>query len=292
MNILIAGGTGFIGQHLTAHLIKKGHCLFMLTRNLGKVKNAKPILWNGAQVPIFSDHIDVVINLSGAPIAGNKWTNYYKSKLLESRIKSTKAIVSFINNAETKPVIFINASASGFYGDCQDVEITENTSVGSDFVAQIVQQWEDAANNANIRTVLLRSGMVLGTDGGVLPKMMFPLNFGFATYFGNGNQYFPWIHIDDMMEIIDFAIYSDISGPVNIVAPEQNTLKEVTKAISKEKHAIFTIPIPSFLLKLFFGERSFLLLQSLRIKPEKLILAGFNFKYSNINSTILNLIKR
>lgn len=293
MNILIAGGTGFIGTHLCAELLKDGHSIFLLTRKSAQNSDAENLTfvkWNGIDIPETTQRFDVIINLSGAPIAGKPWTEKYKQTLLDSRILTTNAITKFINSAKSKPSVFINASASGYYESKTEL-ITETSPAGSDFVASIVKQWEETANKADTRTILLRTGLVLGKDGGVLPQMLMPFKFGIAAYFGNGNQYFPWIHIDDVVGIIKFTINTNIEGPINLVAPEQVTLKELTKYIAKKKRSLFSMSIPAFFLTLALGQRSFLLLQSLRIKPEKLIVANYNFKFPTLASAIDNLLE-
>ncbi len=293
MKYLIAGGTGLIGRKLILNLIRNGNSVTVLSRSehesVGDLLKYQK--WDATSVPQMNEEFDVVINLAGAGIMDEAWTKKRKQVLYESRVGTTNTLVSYINGLEKKPQVFICASGVGYYGDKGKEEVTEESGIGDKYTSKLCEEWEGAARKANTRVVLLRTGLVLAQEGGLLPESLLSFKFGVAAYFGNGRHGWPWIHIDDEVEAIRFcAENKNIKGPVNLVSPGIVTNKEFTKAIGKIKHTIITAPVPEISLKLMFGERYYLLLISQFVKPKKLLNNGFQFKYSKLGPALKNLL--
>lgn len=289
MKIVLAGGTGFIGRALVRRLLERGDEVVLLSRN--KAKGAKGAAldfltyWDGQTAGAWAKHADgadAMINLAGEPIAAGRWTKKRKEKLLNSRVDATRAFVENIKGAARRPPVFLNASAVGYYGNVPDGDVTEAHSRGSGFLAELCERWEQEALLASslTRTVLLRIGVVLGPDGGALPKMLLPFKFFAGGHPGSGRQWFPWIHRDDAAGAILFALdHPEVSGPVNVTAPQPLTMKEFCKALGRALHRPSWAPVPSFVLRLMLGEMSGLLLDGQRALPKKLLDASFRFRY-------------
>lgn len=293
MKYLIAGGTGLIGRKLILHLIENGNQVTVLSRSehesVGDLM--KYVKWDAKKVPALKEEFDVVVNLTGAGIMDEAWTKKRKQVLYESRVGTTNALVEYINGLEKKPKVFIGASGVGYYGDKGKQEITEKSTQGDKYTSILCGQWEGAALKAKTRVVLLRTGLVLAKEGGLLPESLLSFKFGVAAYFGDGKQGWPWIHIDDEVGAIHFCAENEsIEGPVNLAAPGLVNNKEFTKAIGKIKTSIITAPVPEISLKLLFGERHYLLLISQFVKPEKLLNAGYQFKYPELQPALKELL--
>lgn len=293
MKYLIAGGTGLIGRKLILSLAEDGHEVTVLTRRetQSTEKLLRYVVWNAESVPDMDTDFDVVINLCGAGIMDEHWTKARKKELRDSRVGTTDALVQYINGRESKPEVFINASGVGYYGNKGKEKITEKGSLGNKYTSKLCEEWEGAALKAKTRVVLLRTGLVLAKEGGLLPESLLSFKFGVAAYFGSGNQGWPWVHIDDEVNIIKFcAENKNIDGPVNIAAPQLVTNKEFTKAVQKLKQAFIQAPVPEFALKLMFGERHYLLLISQFVVSQKLQDAGYKFKYPKLNEALADLM--
>ncbi|MEI7596429.1 MAG: TIGR01777 family oxidoreductase [Bacteroidota bacterium] len=292
MKVLIAGGTGFIGTALIEALANKGANITLLSRKASIQTNShiETIKWDGMKVPAFDKVFDVAINLSGAPIASEKWTPKYKDLLISSRVNSTKAMVEFVNNQVNKELVFVNASAIGIYGDRADEVLDENSSAGRDFVSQLGVKWEQEASKANVRTLMIRTGIVLSSKGGALPSILKSIQLGVASYFGNGKQYFSWIHIDDLVGAMLFLIENkDAKGAFNMVSPNPIFYKDFVKRIKAIKYIFFLLPLPFFIPKILLGQRSFLILQSQRVIPAKLTNLCYQFKFSTLIEALKNI---
>ncbi|MFK7925241.1 MAG: TIGR01777 family oxidoreductase [Bacteroidia bacterium] len=283
MKILITGGTGFIGGHLVPQLLKSGHELGILTRSK-KHTSDHPALtylqWNGKSMPTGIGLYDAVINLAGASIAGAKWTDDQKEKIMQSRVKATRACVEYINRSPSPPQVFLSASAVGYYGVEHEGEIDESASVGTDFAAEVCRVWEDEANKAKCRTIITRIGIVLGKGGGALEKMLPVYKMYLGGKFASGKQGFAWIHIDDIVQSMQFLLeHESAAGPFNLSGPEM-----ISQAIFSNKLADalgtkdFFI-VPSFMLKLMFGEQAVLFIGGQYPKPQNLKELGFEFQY-------------
>ncbi len=300
MNILITGGTGFIGSPLSRELVNSGHNVIIATRRQSALKEM--LTWNPPDLipqDVISK-IDAVINLAGEPIASKHWTKERKERILSSRVNTTRAIVESIRVIAPlekgrrgdfkKPKILISASAIGYYGHRGDEYVTEDTPPASDFLAEVCKVWEEEALKAQeleIRVVLLRIGAVLESDGGALPQMMIPFKFFLGGPIGSGKQWFSWIHRDDVVGIIKYALENDnISGPVNIATPNPVTNKEFCSALGKVLGRASWLSIPAFIVKLTLGELGSVLLTGQRVVPEKALNAGYKFKYSEVDEAL------
>jgi hypothetical protein len=290
MKILITGGTGFIGTPLSQELRNSRHTVVVTTRRQSDSK--EKLTWNPPDL-ISSDVIsafDAVINLAGEPIAPGRWTKERKERILTSRISTTRALFDSIKNAKKKPKTLISASAIGYYGAHGDEHLTEDTAPANDFLADVCKQWEAEALRAKefeVRVVVVRIGGVLESDGGALPQMMVPFKFFVGGPLGSGKQWFSWIHRDDVVGIIKFALDNDnISGPVNATAPNPVTNTEFSAALGKALKRPSWLAVPGFILRLTLGELGNVLLTGQRVFPEKALKAGYQFKYTAVKDAL------
>ncbi|MBI3309232.1 MAG: TIGR01777 family protein [Candidatus Melainabacteria bacterium] len=299
MKIIIAGGTGFIGSPLLDELEKKQHEIVLLTKHPHAVSNLENKFitlqrWDRKTVGEWANHLngaDAIINLCGENIAGNKWTKEQKEKLLHSRLDSTRALVNAIKEAEPKPKTLINASAVGYYGNIEDEEIVDESHArGHGFLADVCESWESIANEAkqyNVRVVLLRIGIVIEKSGGALQKMLPPFQMFAGGPLGSGKQWVPWIHRDDVIGAILFALENEnISGPVNVTAPNIVRNKDFCKALGKTIHRPSWAPVPSFAVKMLLGDMSEMVLTGQKAFPKKLKACGYKFKYENVEDAL------
>ena len=295
MKILITGGTGFIGTPLGLELRNSKHTVVVTTRRQSDSK--EKLTWNPPDL-ISSDVIsefDAVINLAGEPIAPGRWTKERKKLILTSRISTTRALVDSIKNAKKKPKALISASAIGYYGAHGDEHLTEDTAPANDFLADVCKQWEAEAFRAKefgVRVVVVRIGGVLESDGGALPQMMVPFKFFAGGPLGSGRQWFSWIHRDDVVGIIKYALDNDkISGPVNATAPNPVTNTEFSAALGKALKRPSWFAVPGFILRLTLGELGNVLLTGQRVFPEKALKAGYQFKYAAVKDALKAIIR-
>lgn len=301
MRLLLAGCTGFIGKELIKVLKEKGHNIVLLTRDTKKYKHledGKLTLkeWDGKSLgewALEANNIDGIINLSGEPIAGKRWTNEQKKVLLSSRLDSTSILVQAINKAIKKPRVLINASAVGYYGNVENDLVAEDYKKGSGFLANICEEWENAAKPAlkdNVRVVFLRIGIVLEKGGGALEKITPPFMMFAGGPLGSGKQWFPWIHRDDVIGIIIYALENEnISGVINTVAPECVTMKDFCSELGKVINRPSWAPVPGIALKILLGEMADMLLGGQHAIPEKLTKNGYDFKYKKVSTALTNI---
>jgi len=304
LNILITGATGFIGEYLTQSLTQKGHKVIISTRSAEK---AKKIF--GQKVEIFDwdykdvkkitaliNQVDIIINLAGENIAGGLWTKSQKKKILESRIKTGKIISQAIKQAQNKPKQLIQASAIGYYGFNPGNKCDENSEQGEGFLAHVCKQWEESASevsNQHVKRAIIRTGVVLGNTGGMLPKLVQPIKFFLGADLGKGDNYISWIHIEDEIRAIEFIIENSLEGIFNLTAPEPVSSKELNKQIGAVLKKPVWLKVPAFLLNMLLGDLSKeVLLANQEVFPSNLTNAGFNFKYSNISEAIKSLVKK
>ena len=293
MNILITGGTGFIGKHLTQSFVQDGHLVTILTR--GERKSNNPQIsyrkWNGKEMPTAVGLYDVLINLAGASIAEGKWTESRKKLILDSRIQATQACVDYINDSPNPPSVFVSASAVGYYGGDSKHILDETSPAGSDFPAVVSEKWEEAALKANVRTALIRIGVVIGKGGGALEKMLPAYKLGLGGKMGSGKQGFPWIHVDDVVHAVHFIIENESAeGAFNLVGPElvdqAAFSSQLGKAISRPEFMF----VPPFALKMMLGEQAMLLLGGQRIRPTKLLEIGYNFNHTYLLTALKSVV--
>ena len=307
---LITGGSGFIGTQLVKQLLLESHDVTVLTRDEVKTANHFHSLMlerkhqNHSKVKTISDleslnpetSFDVVINLAGQGIADKQWSESVKQQLIDSRVNTTKVLFDYLKDALVKPDVFISGSALGYYGLGEDDKpIDENGSTDSSFSSHLCQLWEAEAEKIEalgIRTCYLRTGIVLGKNGGALAKMLAPFKMGLGGPMGNGKQWMPWIHMDDIIGIIRYAIdHVDIKGAINGTAPSPLTNKMFSKTLGSvlKRPAFFTMP--AFVVKLLFGQMGEeLLLSGKRVVPEKITKAGYDFKYKVLESALKALV--
>ena len=296
-NILIAGGSGLIGQRLTFLLKEKKYNVAWLSRKI--IPGQLCFKWNiedGSVDNEAIDFADAVINLAGENIAGRRWNDQAKNKIVNSRIQSTNLLYEKFSKREKKLNAFISSSAVGYYGANTSEKIyKESDDAGTDFLANTCRLWEAAASRfepAGIRTVIIRTGIVLSANGGMLPKMLIPFKYGLGTAFGTGRQYMPWIHLDDLCEMYISAMEKEkFSGAYNAVAPEHLTAEEFNRILAGTLHKPYFIPnIPSWLIKPVLGEMSSLLLEGSVVSAERIISEGFRFKYPDLHSALTEIL--
>lgn len=286
MRILISGASGLIGNALISELKSKGHEVIQLVRR--DSKNSNEISWDPAKHKLdlsSAGKFDAVINLSGAGVGDKRWSDKYKNLILKSRVDSTTTIVNAIKSLSDKPSVLINASAIGFYGERGNEEVDENSARGTGFLADVVQAWEDAAlalKGSGVRVVLIRTGLVFTHRGGALAKLLPIFKLGLGGKLGNGNQYWSYISLEDEIRAINFLLEKEISGPVNLTAPNPATNLEVTKALGKALKRPTLLAVPAFALKIVLGEFSVEILGSANVIPTKLHQAGFEWNHPTI----------
>ncbi len=304
MRIIISGGSGLIGTALAYKLSSQNDEVFLLSRNPEQVKhlpvNVRAVEWDGKNQGEWSKYLegaDAVVNLAGASIAGDnplkmRWTEKRKDAILQSRVDAGHAISEAIHIAKQKPKVLIQSSAVGFYGPQVDNKLDENAPMGSDFLANVCQQWEESTKSveSEIRRVVMRTGLVFSPAGGIFSLLKMPFLFFAGGKIGNGKQYMPWIHIDDLVDGILFLISEkSAEGVFNLTAPEPVTNKEFGKKLGKSIKRPALLPVPSFVLKMVLGEAATLALDGQRAIPKKMLAAGFLFKFASVESALEDL---
>ena len=296
MNILVTGGTGFIGTALCARLLEeKNHDVILLSRNPNKVSSPLRAINDVGELDN-SIAIDVVINLAGEPIADKKWSEQQKQRIINSRIKTTKDLIGFFKSIEHKPKLLINGSAIGYYGiDETNGPVSEEGTGDASFSSQLCQEWESVAMQAEsmgIRTCLLRTGIVLGRDGGALSKMLLPFKLGLGGKIGNGKQWMSWIHLDDLVGIIIYCMENEnIKREINGTSPNPVTNEVFTKTLGKILKRPTFFSMPAIVVKLLMGQMGEeLLLKGKKILPTKVIEAGYKFQYPKLEDALLDVI--
>ncbi len=301
MKFLVSGATGLIGQKLCRRLQAEGHHVTILSRSLEKGQRLgfATFVWQPEQEApeskAFAD-VDVVVHLAGEHIAAERWTEEHKRRIRASRVLSTRNLIAGMQAATSKPKVFICASAIGFYGDRGEEILTEQARPGTGFLSEVCQQWEAEAATAralNIRVVQSRIGVVLAApnEGGALPQMLPAFKFGLGASLGNGTQWFPWGHVDDVVGILHHAIFNEtISGPINTVAPNAVTNAEFTETLAAVLQRPAFFAAPRFLLRLGLGEMADLLLASAHVVPEVALTTGYRFRFPVLKPALVELL--
>lgn len=297
MRILLTGATGFIGKALARRLIELEHEVYAWVRDTSK---ATSILDGRVRCidrleEIHDVAIDAVINLAGEPIADERWTDSRKQILLDSRIGVTNQLVEFFRSKDQQPAVVLSGSAIGFYGS-QDrhVPLDESAEPVPGFSHTLCQEWEAAAQqfaSNNTRVCFLRTGVVLGKDGGALKKLLLPFRLGLGGPIGNGQQIMSWIHLKDWINACLFLLTrNEISGPVNMVSSGAVDNETFTRSLARAVHRPAFFRVPCFMLKLMMGEASELLCEGQRVIPKKLLFAGFQFQFTHIDQALGDII--
>lgn len=293
MKILVAGSTGLVGNALVGALTKGGHtvCRLMRPESLvaGGTKDGFNVAWNPATGELGGAAVgaDAVVNLAGASIAGGRWSAERKALLRSSRIDTTRALVGALAKMNARPRVIVSASAIGLYGNRGDELLTEESKVGTDFLAGLAKEWEAEALKAEaigIRVVLARFGIILAREGGALAKMVTPFKLGVGGRLGSGKQWMSWVTLEDVIGILRVAIEkAEVRGAVNVVAPKPVQNIEFTAVLAKSLHRPALFPAPAFALRFVLGEMAdALLLSSQRVLPQKLEQFGFRFRHPDL----------
>ncbi|KAA3606424.1 MAG: TIGR01777 family protein [Calditrichaeota bacterium] len=294
--ILISGASGLIGSALTNLLNQKGHSVSKLVRR--EAKNKNEVQWNpksGVKNLNDLENFDAVIHLAGENIGGKRWTEEQKKKIRESRVQGTSVLKDEILKLKNPPKAFISASAIGIYGDRGNEILDEESAVGTGFLPELCQEWENSSKpltQKGIRTVYVRTGVVLAPNGGALAKMLFPFKMGVGGIIGNGKQFMSWVELEDLTEIFSFAIENEnVSGAINAVSPNSVTNHEFTKTLGKVLKRPTIFPLPSFVAKIVLGEMAQdLLLASSKVTPKKLLSLGYKFGNANLESAFRKVL--
>lgn len=289
--IAITGASGLIGSALVGHLKSEGHTVQRLVRRAPV--SPDEIQWDPKTGFVDIEAlrgVDAVIHLAGVGVGDKRWTKRYKSEILNSRLLGTTAIANAV--AEVKPQVFISASAIGWYGDSGNRAVVESDSVGNDFLAAVCREWEGAADLAgDVRTVKLRTGLVLDPTGGALGRMLPLFRFGLGGKLGSGKQWWSWITLHDVVRAITFALAHDISGPVNLTSPNPVTNQEFTSALARAMKRPALFPAPAIALKIALGGFSSEVLGSKKVMPNALTQAGFQWDYPHITPALQALVE-
>jgi uncharacterized protein (TIGR01777 family) len=299
MKIAIAGASGFIGSLLADHLWNQRHDLLLLSRNPPRetdVTKQEWVAWDPRTTGSWEqslDGVDGIFNLAGEPIAAKRWTHAQKERIKTSRVQSTRALVNAIATAKDKPKFLINASAVGYYGPHGDETITEESGPGDDYLSRVCVAWEEEASKAEayrVRVVLVRTGIVLGKGKGALAKMVPPFKFFAGGPLGSGNQWMPWIHIEDQLGLLLFLLDNETArGPFNATAPNPVTMTEFGKTLGDVLNRPSWATVPAAVLTLLVGEMAEMLLNGQRAVPQAALKLGYEFKYPTLMPALQSL---
>ena len=291
MKIVVAGGTGFIGEPLVRRLLARGDDVSVLARNPPKVRAGRPLSWDDAGEAASAD---AVINLAGENVAGGRWTESRKERILESRVNATRTLVDVLRGRSEWPRTLINASAVGYYGLRGDETLDENSPAGEGFLAAVTKKWEDLAREAEAvaRVVILRFGVVLGAGGGALGKMLLPFRLGMGGPIGSGQQWMSWVDREDVLRMIEWAIdHRQARGVYNVTAPNPVRNRDFTRALGRVLHRPAFIPVPAFALRLALGEMAGeMLLGGQRVVPARATAEGVTFAYPEIDGALRHVL--
>jgi len=288
--IAVTGASGLIGSALVGYLKSQGHTVQRLVRRVAV--SSEEITWDPIAGTVDMEAlagVDAVIHLAGAGVSDKRWTKKYKSEILNSRLLGTTTIAKAV--AIVKPQVFISASAIGWYGESGNRAVIESDRVGDDFLAAVCHEWEAAADLAgDVRTIKLRTGLVLDPTGGALGKMLPLFRFGLGGKLSNGKQWWSWITLHDQIRAIAFLLENKVSGPVNLTSPNPVTNSEFTAGLARAMHRPALFPVPTLALKIALGGFSAEVLGSKKVMPQVLTEAGFTFDYPHISSALEKLV--
>jgi len=305
MKIAIAGATGFVGRRLVEQLQAENHSLLVITRNTTFARTVFPdtvfpnleiIAYTPSAPGAWQNAIatcDGVVNLAGAPIAEGRWTQERKRIISDSRKLTTQNIVEAIAQANPRPGVLVNASAIGYYGTSETATFDETSDPGQDFLAQVCQDWEMAAQQvvkASVRLVILRLGIVLG-NGGALGKMIPPFKLFAGGPIGSGQQWFSWIHLDDVVQLILLALkHQEIQGVYNATAPNPVKMAELSQTMGNVMHRPSWLPVPEFAIEALLGDGAILVLEGQKVLPKRTLASGFEYQYPNLLPALTEIL--
>lgn len=293
MRVLITGATGFIGQKLVGRLDRP----YVLTRSpeaaKRKLGDVTAFAWNAEVEPPPSaafEGVDAVVHLAGEPVAEGRWNAEKKRRIRDSRVLGTRHLVQALESLAVRPRVLVSASAVGWYGSRGDESLTESSTVGNDFLAEVCREWEAESQRASalgVRVVNPRIGIVLGEGGGAMEKMLRPFKLGLGGRLSHGNQWMPWVHVDDVVGLILFAIeHENLTGAINATAPEPVTNREFTRTLGRVLHRPTVFPAPAFALRLAVGEFAEILLASQRVIPRVALDARYQFAHPKLEGAL------
>ena len=300
MRVLITGGSGLIGTKLTELLLEKGHEVSHLSRSPRDRGNVKVFKWDIKKKEIAKKAIetaDAIVHLAGAGVADKRWTAARKKEIIDSRVDSGRLLVESLKQTNHSVQTFISASGMGFYGDSGQRVMTETDKLGTGFLAEVSDKWEQSTSGIEplgIRRVVLRISIVLDKDGGALPKMAQPIKLGAGSYFGSGAQIYAWIHMHDLCRLILYSLENkNVKGTYNVAAPENLSNKDFTKKLAKALNRPFIpVPVPKMGLKILLGQMSETLLGSIAISPSKIIKEGFTFNFPKLEGALQEIYSK
>ena len=291
--VLVTGGTGFIGQRLVSALVARGNTIVVLTRHPERHRTASAGVEFTATVSDLA-RVGAIVNLAGEPLPGRRWSPAQKRRLRESRVDRTRELVQQIAQAPSRPAVLVSASAVGIYGDRGAEVLTESSPPGDDFLAELCIAWEReafAAREHGVRTVCVRTGIALGAGGGALAKMLPLFRAGIGGPLGDGSQFMSWVHVDDVVALLLFALERDeLEGPLNGTAPNPVTNRDFTRALARELHRPAFLPAPRFALRAALGEIADALTGSQRCVPEKALAHGFVFRFPELQGALREVL--
>lgn len=303
MKVAIAGATGFVGSRLVERLHSEGKRVLILTRNVVSAQklflqaafpNVEIVAYTQDSWQSKISGCDAVVNLAGEPIGEGRWTPQRKQEIMNSRKLGTQKIVEAIANANPKPNVLVNASAIGYYGTSETATFNETSLAGKDFLAQVCQAWESEAQkvtNVNVRLVILRLGIVLG-DGGALGKMITPFKLFAGGPLGSGQQWFSWIHIDDLVNLILQALSQpEMQGVYNATAPTPVQMKQLSETIGQVINRPSWLPVPAFAIETLLGDGAIVVLEGQKVLPTRTLETGFKYQYSNLQPALEDILK-
>jgi len=300
MRILVTGATGLIGRSLCRSLAGDGHSIIALSRSADKPGQAllEAHQWDpqtGPPPEAAMKGVDTVINLAGEPLDAKRWSDEQKKVIRDSRVVTTRNLVAGLRSMDARPGVLVSASAVGFYGNRGDEQLEEGSPPGRGFMCDVCREWEEEAERAresDIRVVQVRTGVVLSAEGGALRKMLTPFKLGLGGRLGDGKQWFPWIHIEDIVGIFRHAIFtSSLAGPLNGAAPEAVTNSEFTRELARAVHRPAFMPVPETALRVLMGEMSDVLLAGQRIVPAVALASGYEFRHPSLAPALADLMK-
>jgi uncharacterized protein (TIGR01777 family) len=300
MKTLVIGATGLIGRSLCRSLSADGHVVTAVSRSVVKPKGlavSEIHQWDTQTGPLplaALSEVDAVVNLAGEPIDARRWSDEQKRRIRDSRVITTRNLVGGLGSSARKPSVFVSGSAVGFYGNRGDEQLDETSAAGKGFMSELCREWEGEAAGAGelgIRVVQVRTGVVLSTEGGALKKMSAPFKLGLGGALGSGKQWFPWIHIDDIVGIFRHAILTEsLAGPVNGVAPHPVTNREFTRELARALRRPTFLPVPEIGLRVLMGEMAEVLVGSQRVLPKAALASGYEFRYPQLAQALADLL--
>jgi uncharacterized protein (TIGR01777 family) len=303
MRIIITGATGLIGKKLANALMDRGDVVIIFSRDAERAKSLFPnamecVEWNFRRPDLWKsklENTDAVIHLAGINLFSKRWNGSFKKAVLESREVSTKNLVEAIKSCANKPEVFISASGIGYYGDCGETVLDEKSPKGNDFPANVCGVWESESVNvetSGVRSVQVRTGLVLSTEDGALKQMLPAFKFFIGGPLGNGKQWSSWLHIDDIVGIYLHAIDNKkLSGAVNAATSNPVRLKEFAQTLGKVLKRPSLFPVPKFILKIVVGEAAEVVTASQRIDASKILYSGYKFKFENLEDALIDLLR-